>query len=172
MADTTEPQNISIVQIETPQQIEDARSLIREFFNYAMSIDKEAANAATFQGLEHELQALPGEYGPPHGCLLVAYRDEVPAGCVGFRRHDDQTTEVKRMFVSPNHRGHGIAVLLVGQLLEIARSINYDRMILGTHPSLKTAQKIYRKFGFLDVSKPVNWPKHHPDEILMEMSLT
>lgn len=171
MADTPQSHNVSIVQIETPQQIEDARTLIREFFNYAMTIDKEAGKAATFQGLEEELQAPPGAYGPPRGCLLVAYLDSLPASCVGFRQHDDETTEVKRMFVRPDFRGHGIGALLVGQLITRARSMQYRRIILGTHPSTKAAQKIYHNLGFLNVTSPTNWPKHHPDEVLMEMSL-
>jgi len=172
MASANQTPKVSILQIETPQQIDDARALIREFFNYALSIDKAAPKAATFQGLDDELQSLPGDYDPPSGCLLVAYLDGLPAGCVGFRRHDDQTTEVKRMFVSPEYRGHGIGVLLASQLIETARRMNYHRIILGTHPSLKAAQKIYHKLGFLDVNTPINWPKHHPDEVLMEMSLS
>ncbi|WP_306258204.1 GNAT family N-acetyltransferase [Pararhizobium sp. IMCC21322] len=172
MAKALQNSKISILQIETPQQIDDARALIRAFFDYALSIDKDASAAATFQGLDDELNALPGDYGPPDGCLLVAYLDGLPAGCVGFRRHDDETAEVKRMFVSPEFRGHGTGVLLVSQLIETARRMNYRRIILGTHPSLKAAQKIYRSIGFVDVSTPINWPKHHPKEVLMEMSLT
>lgn len=172
MTEATQNPKISIVQIKTPQQIDDARALIREFFSFAMAMDKNAAKAATFQGLEDELQPLPGDYGPPSGCLFVAYLDGQPAGCVGFRRHDGETTEIKRMFVSPDFRGHGIGVLLVSQLIANARHMNYQRIILGTHPSLKAAQKIYHNLGFQDVDTPINWPKHHPDEVLMEMSLS
>lgn len=172
MANAQHPPKVSIVQIETPQHIDDARALIREFFNYALSIDKDAPNAATFAGLDEELKSLPGDYGPPNGRLLVAYLDDLPAGCVGFRRYDDKSAEVKRMFVGPEHRGHGIGALLVRQLIENARHMNYHRMCLGTHPSLKAAQKIYRSFGFLYVDTPINWPKHHPDEVLMELLLS
>lgn len=137
-----------------------------------MSMDKEAGKAATFQGLEDELDALPGVYGPPYGCLLVAYLDGQPAGCVGFRRYDDETTEVKRMFVNPDSHGHRIGVLLVRELIANARRMNYHRIVLGTHPILKAAQKIYRNLGIVDVDAPVNWAKHHPDEVLMEMFLS
>ena len=50
---------------------------------------------------------------PPNGSLLLAFDDEVPAGCVGTRTIGERIAELKRMYVRPQHRGKGIGSKLV-----------------------------------------------------------
>ena len=39
--------------------------------------------------------------------VIVAFWDDVPAGCGAMKPFDDHTAEIKRMFVNPEHRGRG-----------------------------------------------------------------
>src|SRR5881394_630316 len=69
-----------------------ARSLFREYAA-VIGIDLE------YQGFSAELAALPGQYSPPSGELLLAKVDGVAAGCVALRALDRSTSEMKRLYV-------------------------------------------------------------------------
>ena len=66
-------QDVNIVQAESVSQIDDARTIFRE---YEAWIDFDLC----FQGFEAELASLPGKYSKPDGRLLLAYVDDRLAG--------------------------------------------------------------------------------------------
>ena len=55
----------------------------------------------------------PDEVGPGRGVFLVAYENGRPAGCGAVRRIDQNTAELKRMYVVPSFRRRGISRLLL-----------------------------------------------------------
>ena len=79
-----------------------ARELLLEYQG-ALGVD------LCFQNFADELGRLPGDYAPPDGRLYVAWVDAEAAGCVALRRFDSITAEMKRLYVRPPYRGHGIA---------------------------------------------------------------
>ena len=98
-----------------------------------------------------ELAALPGEFSPPAGALLVAEEDAQIVGCVALRPAGDGICEMKRMFVSSDFHGTGVGMLLGRAVVDEARRIGYRRMMLDTGPRQREAQRLYRKLGFRDV---------------------
>ena len=116
---------ISIERAETPEDFEAVRVLIRGFVRWTMAEIAATDNPAIFAGLETELAGLPGRYGPPTGCLVLARLDGEPVGCVAFYAHDASTIEVKRMFVLPQARGHGIGGRMIEVLLAQARATGF-----------------------------------------------
>jgi carbonic anhydrase len=130
-----------IVPAHQPEEVEIIRELFRE---YAES----AGDGFCFKGFEEELAALPGDYAPPGGRLYLVYMKYEPAGCVGMRKIQDDTCEMKRLYVRPLHRGKGIGRQLVLQLVKDARKLGYSRMRLDTMPYMKRAQALYRAMGF------------------------
>jgi putative acetyltransferase len=119
-----------------------------------------------FQGFAAELAALPGAYAPPRGRLLLAERraeaamkgapvgNDVAnriAGCVALRPLDDDRSEMKRLFVRPEHHGLGLGRRLVTTLVAEARAIGYREMVLDTLPQMKEAQRLYQSLGFRDI---------------------
>lgn len=99
-----------------------------------------------------ELDALPGEFAPPTGDLLVAEDDGVIAGCVALRRLDGEACEMKRMFVSTKFHGRGVGLSLGRAIIERARAIGCRRMLLDTGPEQHEAHALYRKLGFRDAA--------------------
>lgn len=142
---------ISVTQADTDPDLDAVRDLVRAFVRWAMTEIAKDNNPAVFDGLEKELAALPGRYGPPGGGLLLARRDGSPAGCVAFFDRGGGVMEIKRMFVTPKARGHGIGGRMLDRLLVDARASGHRRGLLWTHKTMLAAQAIYRRAGFREV---------------------
>ena len=153
---------MELAQAETPEQIEEARRLLREY-------EGSLGVSLCFQGFERELAALPGEYAPPAGRLLLARETGQAVGCVALRRLDEGTCEMKRLYLRPGFRGRGGGRRLALAIIDEARKIGYHKMRLDTLPSMREAIKLYESLGF----KPIEpyYPNPVPGAVYMEMKL-
>jgi GNAT superfamily N-acetyltransferase len=85
---------------------------------------------------------------PEGGAFLVAYVDNEPVGCAGLVRLDERTGDVKRMYVAPEARGHGLARHLLAGLETTARELGYERMRLDTSAGQPEAKVLYESSGY------------------------
>lgn len=83
---------------------------------------------------------------------LIAYHNEEPVGCGALKRIDDETAEIKRMYLRPNYRGKGIANSIIFELEKWAKSLGYHRLILETGDRQIAAVKFYCKMGYQKIS--------------------
>jgi putative acetyltransferase len=125
--------------------------LVRDLFrSYATEWSATIAETLRYQGFEDEVAGLPGRYAPPAGCLLLAMGGKVSAGCVAMRDLGGGTCEMKRLYVSPDHRGRGVARVLVEEVVRRAERAGYLRMVLDTMPEMAQAIALYQKHGFVE----------------------
>jgi putative acetyltransferase len=101
-----------------------------------------------FQDFEKELFELPGAYAPPDGRLYAAFVGQQLAGSIALRRHDATSCEMKRLYLRPEFLGQGFGRLLAQHIIQDARQIGYQRILLDTLPSMQAAQSLYEKLGF------------------------
>lgn len=80
--------------------------------------------------------------------VIVAYEGDSPVGCGAIKQYADDTMEVKRMYVLPEKRGHGIAGLMLSELEVWAKELNYARCILETGQKQPEAIALYKKEGY------------------------
>jgi len=154
---------LNIVPANTLQDLEEVRILFGEYSGLV-------AEALCFQNFDEELEALPGDYAPPGGALLIARDGEMAAGCVALRRLDAGTAEMKRMYVRETHRGMGLGRNLAVAVIEEARKRGHGRIVLDTLPKLTTAIALYRDLGFRETGPYLASPT--PGALCFELSLS
>ncbi|HEY1269725.1 MAG TPA: GNAT family N-acetyltransferase [Candidatus Binatia bacterium] len=137
--------NSRIIEAETPDDSDAARGL---FEDYARSLDFDL----DFQDFAAELKTLPGDYGPPDGCILLAREDTRAVGCVALRKLNSETCEMKRLYVRPEARGRGTGRKLAKTVIERAKKIGYRRMRLDTVATMKAANGLYAALGFQPIA--------------------
>ena len=137
---------MQLIQATTNEEMDFARELFEE---YGTSL----GFSLCFQNFDQELSGLPGKYAPPSGRLLLAYSEEEQlAGCIAMRKLDDTSCEMKRLYIRPEFRQHGLGRVLIERILDEAKRIGYQRMLLDTLPGkMDSAIRLYERFGFRDV---------------------
>ena len=80
--------------------------------------------------------------------VIVCYTNDVAIGCGAFKEYDKQQVEIKRMFVQPAYRGHGIGHKILRELELWAAELNYSECILETGKKQPEAIKLYQKAGY------------------------
>jgi putative acetyltransferase len=135
---------VQISQVSNTEDVAIVRSLMREY-QQALGVD------LCFQNFETELASLPGSYAPPTGRLLLAMHEGMPVGCVALQAVTRERCEMKRLYIRPVARGHGIGRALVQKILDEARSMSYIDVVLDTLPSMTEAQRMYERFGFHEI---------------------
>jgi GNAT superfamily N-acetyltransferase len=133
-----------IVQADRPELVREARALFEEYAA-GLAVD------LSFQGFADELSGLPGAYAPPRGALLLALEPEGVLGCVALRAMDEETAEMKRLFLRSGARGRGLGRRLAEAVLDEARRIGYRRIRLDTLPGMDSAQALYLSLGFHEI---------------------
>lgn len=80
--------------------------------------------------------------------VWLALEDGQPMGCIAFRKKDDTTGEVKRLFVQGGFRGKGVSKPLLAALQAHAVSAGCRKLFLDTRITLEPAASLYQRMGF------------------------
>jgi GNAT superfamily N-acetyltransferase len=132
----------ALIEAEDRATVESVRTL---FVEYASSL----GFSLCFQNFDQELEGLPGAYRRPEGRLLLARIGEEDAGCVALRKTGLEICEMKRLYVRPALRGHGVGRRLALAAIAAARDIGYSTVRLDTvEPLMPEAVALYRQLGF------------------------
>jgi ribosomal protein S18 acetylase RimI-like enzyme len=121
-----------VIRPAEPDDLEAVQNLLRE---YAASLQLDLS----FQDFDSELADPLGFYE----LVLLA-----EGGCVALRRLDENTCEMKRLYVRPSARGAGLGRRLAEAVIAAAQKRGYTRMLLDTLPTMNPAQTLYESLGF------------------------
>jgi len=108
--------------------------------------------------------------GAAGGVFLLARIEGRPVGCGALRRHDDDTAEVKRMYVVPDARRRGVARVVLAALEAQAGRLGYRTIVLETGVRQPEAVALYESHGY---SRRPAYDSHtdHPLSICMTKRL-
>lgn len=121
-------------------------------------------NRDGFAFVDAELDALFEHYKSPEAAYYVAEVDGKLVGGAGFGPllgGDDITAELKKMYLLPEARGLGLGRALMERLLPLVLEGGYQRLYLETMPSMVGAIRLYEKFGFQPLERPMGYTGHH-----------
>ncbi|AQA06500.1 GNAT family N-acetyltransferase [Mycobacterium sp. MS1601] len=96
-----------------------------------------------------DMRAYPAEeFAPPGGTLILAMLDGIAVAGGAFRRYDETTAELKRIWTAATHRQRGYGKLVVAELERVARERGYRRIYLTTGPRQPEAVALYLSAGY------------------------
>ena len=107
-----------------------------------------------------DIAALPAPYVRPAGVLLIAVPvadaaapiEAAALGCGALAAQDPPgIAEIKRLYVRPTARKHGIGEALMRALIDWADTLGYTRVRLDTAPQLQPAIALYGRLGFTPI---------------------
>ena len=134
--------------VETAQSQADIGAVKGLFREHLQFISDTLNSDLTFQGTDKEFATFPAIYDT----LFVAKIDDKVIGACGLKPFDEPgACELKRLFVRPAGRGHGLGRRLSDLCVETAKKAGYTKMYLDTDRVLAHANSIYEAIGFKDV---------------------
>ncbi len=82
---------------------------------------------------------------------VVAFWNDIPAGCGAIKAYEPETGEVKRMYVKEKLRNKGIATSILKELESWAPTIGFATLILETGMAQPEAIRLYQKNGYTTI---------------------
>ena len=97
-----------------------------------------------------EVEKRYAKYNLPHlfNCRIVAYEDGKPAGCGAWKKIDEGTFEVKRIYIAPEFRRKGVASAVIAALEQDAAKHGFTKAILETARTTEDSAALYTKLGY------------------------
>ena len=103
--------------------------------------------------LLHRYPDIQAQY-TPHNTIakdtpvVIGLANDQPVGCGCFKKLDEETIEIKRMFVIPAYRGRQIAGTILTELEKWAKEISFSRAVLELADRQPEAFHLYKKIGY------------------------
>ena len=136
---------------DSEQTIEAAVALAREYARWAVDVAKREHGIDAQAESEHGLSSSIDELIAPRGRLYLIELDGIPVGLGGLKLISTDTAEIKRMYLRPEARGHGLGRQLLERLLADARALGVRLVRLETAAFMPEAQALYKSLGFEQV---------------------
>ncbi|MFY7844117.1 GNAT family N-acetyltransferase [Chryseobacterium gambrini] len=116
----------------------------KDFQNLVQLLD---ADLAIRNGKDHSFYDQFNKIDAIKNCIVI-YVDEIPAACGAFKKFDEETVEIKRMYTNPDFRKKGLATTIVKDLEIWAKELNYTKAVLESSLEQNEALSVYEKSGY------------------------
>ena len=80
--------------------------------------------------------------------VVIIYDDEVPVACGGFKEHDSESVEMKRVFVKKENRRQGLSKKVINELEKLVQAKGYKYAVLETGKKQIEAINLYKSSGY------------------------
>lgn len=83
--------------------------------------------------------------------VVVAYENGIALGCGAIKEFALDTMEIKRMYVTPESRGKGVATKVLNELENWASEMSFAKCVLETGKRQAEAIALYKKNGYQQI---------------------
>ena len=83
--------------------------------------------------------------------LAIDENDNVIATSAIQVNNEKNEAKLVRVYLNKEYRGTGVATEMLNMAIDFVKSINFNRIILGTYKKLERAVKFYEKNGFKEI---------------------
>lgn len=105
--------------------------------------------ASEIGGLRADLAEAELRYSGPRAGFWVAQDAAELVGCVAIRPKDDDTCELKRLYLRRDARGRGLGQRLYAHAEAFAREAGYHRIWLDSSRRFAAARRLYERNGLV-----------------------
>lgn len=113
---------------------------------------------------DSEIAAMSAAYADARNRFFVLIDEEQKVvGCGGYGElagKDGSICELRKMYLLPEARGHGLGKQLMDRCLREAKAAGYRQMYLETVVRMTTANALYRQYGFRELPTPMGSTGH------------
>jgi carbonic anhydrase len=135
-----------INQAQTDEDIAQVKAL---FLAYLEFIEGYLGQNLDFQNTQEEFETFPDMYR----ALFLARLDGEAVGACGLKTFAPSISELKRLYVLPQGRGHNLGERLTRAAIEYSAKNAFEKIYLDTDPGLTHANAIYERLGFTDIER-------------------
>jgi putative acetyltransferase len=119
-------------------------------------------------------QRMSKHYRGDHECYFVLTRDDKVMGGAGIAHLENAPAdygELQKMYFIPEVRGKGLGSKMMDTCIAFAKAKSYRFLYIETMTNMVEAQKLYRKYGFLPLKKPLGNTGHYncPVQMLLDI---
>jgi GNAT superfamily N-acetyltransferase len=121
-----------------------------------LAVEYATRYGATQEAVSKWLRGYPAdEFAPPGGGLLIGLLNGRPVTGGAFRRFDDATAELKRIWTDSRYRRQGHAKALLVELEAVIIARGYRRVYLTTGDRQPEAEALYLSTGYIRLPEPL-----------------
>lgn len=161
---------INIRQIQPDEWVQ-AKRIVYRVAHVIFNDPRTLEDSIAYYEAKHELQDMDDiqkNYFENGGTFLVMFDDDEMICTGALRRLDDETCELKRLWLLNENHGQGLGYRMLQELLSIAKNMGYKRIRLETDPVAQSrAINFYKQIGFHEIPGYSD----QMDELAMEMVL-
>lgn len=120
----------------------------KDFIKLVNALDNELWNEL------NEDQSTYDQYNkvPDLATAIIIYNGETPVAIGCFKQYNENTVEIKRMYVIKKYRGKGLSKMVLNELENWAIEKRFQYSILETSIHFNVAQNLYKQSGYIVIS--------------------
>jgi putative acetyltransferase len=154
-----------------PDEWTQAKRIVYRVARVIFNDPRTLEDSIAYYEAKHELKDMDDiqtNYFENGGTFLAMFDDDEMICTGALRRLDDETCELKRLWLLNEYHGQGLGYRMLQELLSIAKNMGYKRIRLETDPVAQSrALNFYKQIGFYEIPGYSD----QTDEVAMEMIL-
>ena len=138
------------------------------------ALESFACSGPGYPSVDAEISSMSTAYASDRDRYFVVEVDGVVRGGGGFGRLpgttvDNDTCELRKMYLEPDLRGRGVGREFLAFLLDEMRDAGYAQAYLETTTQMEAARHLYRSFNFVEIDARMGNTGHNMcDRLLLK----